>query len=157
KERLESELLTVKGRLAASENDNRALLNKIQQKNLDIARSNSRAGESQRVRMTQLQNEKMKLDEECKKLQRHLGDTQLMTTSLEKRKEKLSLTVEDLNHEVTREHKSTRNAEKAASAAGIQLAEANRNLETERQLRTQAQANTRQLQAALDQANKEIE
>ncbi|KAN0071653.1 P-loop containing nucleoside triphosphate hydrolase protein [Elaphomyces granulatus] len=157
KERLESELLTVKGRLAASENDNRALLNKIQQKNLDIARSNSRAGESQRARMTQLQNEKMKLDEECKKLQRHLGDTQLMTTSLEKQKEKLSLTVEDLNHEVTREHKSTRNAEKAASAAGIQLAEANRNLETERQLRTQAQANTRQLQAALDQANKEIE
>src|SRR5699024_1723035 len=39
KERLERELVTLKGRLTASENDNRALLTKIQQKNLDIARS----------------------------------------------------------------------------------------------------------------------
>ncbi|KAL2002862.1 hypothetical protein VTN02DRAFT_5699 [Thermoascus thermophilus] len=157
KERLERELVTVKGRLAASENDNRALLNKIQQKNLDIARSNTRAGENQRVRMTQLQNEKTKLEEQNKKLTRQLGDAQLSITSLEKQKEKLSLSLEDLNHELAREHKATRNAEKASSAASIQLAEANRILETERQLRTQAQANTRKLQAALDQANKEIE
>lgn len=157
KERLERELVTLKGRLAASENDNRALLNKIQQKNLEVARSNSRVGESQRQRITQLQKEKTKLEEECKKLQRQLGDAQLTITSLEKQKEKLSLSLEDLNHEVQREHKASRNAEKAASTASIQLAEANRNLETERQLRTQAQANTRKLQAALDQANKEIE
>jgi myosin protein heavy chain len=157
KERLERELVTVKGRLLASENDNRALLNKIQQKNLDIARSNSRAGESQRIRVVQLQNEKTKLEDECKKLQRQLGDAQVTVTSLEKQKEKLSLSVEDLNHEVAREHKASRNAEKAASTASIQLAEANRNLETERQLRTQAQANTRKLQASLDQSNKEIE
>ncbi|KAJ9310148.1 hypothetical protein DTO217A2_434 [Paecilomyces variotii] len=157
KERLERELVTVKGRLTASENDNRALLNKIQQKNLDIARSNSRAGENQRVRMSQLQNEKCKLEEENKKLARQLGDAQLSITSLEKHKEKLSLSLEDVNHEIAREHKASRNAEKAASAANLQLAEANRNLETERQLRIQAQANTRKLQAALDQANKEIE
>ena len=43
KERLERELVTIKGRLAASENDNRALLNKVQQKNLEVARSSSRA------------------------------------------------------------------------------------------------------------------
>lgn len=157
KERLERELVTVKGRLTASENDNRVLLNKIQQKNLDIARSNSRAGENQRVRMSQLQNEKAKLEEENKKLARQLGDAQLSITSLEKQKEKLSLSLEDMNHEVSREHKASRNAEKSASAANIQLAEANRSLETERQLRTQAQSNTRKLQAALDQANKEIE
>jgi len=157
KERLERELVTLKGRLAASENDNRALLNKIQQKNLELARSNTRASESHRARIQQLQNEKAKLEEENKKLARQLGDAQLSITSLEKQKEKLSLSLEDLNHELAREHKACRNAEKASSAASIQLAEANRNLETERQLRTQAQANTRKLQAALDQANKEIE
>ncbi|KAL9136433.1 MAG: hypothetical protein Q9175_002369, partial [Cornicularia normoerica] len=70
RERLERELVTVKGRLTASENDNRALLNKVQQKNLDIARSNSRAGDSQRSRMGQLQAEKAKLDDENKKLSR---------------------------------------------------------------------------------------
>src|SRR3954451_16921640 len=43
KERLERELVTLRGRLTASENDNRALLTKIQQKKLDIARSNLRA------------------------------------------------------------------------------------------------------------------
>jgi myosin heavy chain 9/10/11/14 len=157
KERLERELVTVKGRLTASENDNKALLNKIQQKNLDIARSNSRAGDTQKVRLTQLQNEKAKLEEDNKKLSRQLTDASLSITSLEKQKEKLALSLEDLNHEVAREHKTSRSAEKASSVVNIQLAEANRNLESERQLKSQAQANTRKLQSSLDQANKEIE
>ncbi|EEP78856.1 myosin-11 (Myosin heavy chain [Uncinocarpus reesii 1704] len=157
KERLERELVTVKGRLVASENDNRALLNKIQQKNLDIARSNSRASDTQRARLAQLQNEKVRLEETNKKLTRQVGDSQLTITSLEKQKEKLALSLEDLNHEVAREHKASRNAEKAASASNIQLAEANRTLETERQAKAQAQANTRRLQDSLDQAHKEIQ
>lgn len=156
KERLERELVTVKGRLTASENDNRALLNKIQQKNLDIARSNSRAGENQRGRIAGLQADKSKLEEENKRLQKQLVDAQLSITSLEKQKEKLSLSLEDLNHEVAREHKTSRNAEKASSTFHIQLAEANRNLETERHLRSQAQANTRTVQTSLDQANMEL-
>lgn len=156
KERLERELVTIKGRLSASENDNRALLNKIQQKNLDIARSNSRAGDSQRVRISQLSNEKTKLEEENKKLQRQVEDSQLTITSLEKQKQKLSLGLEDLNHEVTREQMTGRNAEKAASTANLQLADANRKLETERQLKNQAQANNRTIQAALDSANAEL-
>ncbi|KAI1972079.1 class II myosin [Ophidiomyces ophidiicola] len=157
KERLERELVTVKGRLTASENDNRALLNKIQQKNLDIARSNSRATDTQRTRLGQLQSEKSRLEETNKQLSRQVGDTQLTITSLEKQKEKLALSLEDLNHEVAREHKASRNAEKAASTANIQLAEANRSLETERQLKTQAQTNTRKLQESLDQSHREIQ
>jgi myosin protein heavy chain len=157
KERLERELVTLRGRLTASENDNRSLLTKIQQKNLDIARSNSKASDSNRLRLTNLQKEKARLDEETKKLSRQLEDSQIQITSMEKQKEKLSLSLEDLNHEVSREHKTSRNAEKAASTANLQLAEANRKLETERQLRTQAQANTRQTQGTLDRANKEIE
>ncbi|KAF2264226.1 hypothetical protein CC78DRAFT_495657 [Lojkania enalia] len=157
KERLERELVTIKGRLTASENDNRALLNKLQQKNLDIARSNSRAGDSQRSRITQLTAEKSKLEDENKHLSRQLEDVQLAVTSLEKQKEKLSLSLEDLNHEITREHKTSRNAEKEASTVNLQLAEANRKLETERQLRTQAQANTRTVQTSLDNANRELE
>lgn len=157
KERLERELVTLKGRLTASENDNRALLTKVQQKNLDIARSSSKASDNQRLRVTNLQKDKSRLEEENKKLSRQLGDSQLSITSLEKQKEKLSLNLEDLNHEVNREHKTSRNAEQAAYTANIQLAEANRNLETERQLRTQAQANTRKIQATLDRSNKETE
>ncbi|KAK5159638.1 hypothetical protein LTR04_004956 [Oleoguttula sp. CCFEE 6159] len=157
KERLERELVTIKGRLTASENDNRALLNKVQQKNLDIARSNSRATDSNRSRLAQLQNEKSKSEEENKKLSRQLEDAQLTISSLEKQKEKLSLSLEDLNHEVNREHRTTRNAEQASSSVNLQLAEANRKLETERQLRTQAQANTRTVQAALDSANAELD
>lgn len=156
KERLEREVVTIKGRLAASENDNRALLNKIQQKNLDIARSNSRAGDSQRTRISQLTNEKSKLEEDNKKLQRLVEDSQLTITSLEKQKEKLSLGLEDLNHEVTREQMTSRNAEKSASTANLQLADSNRKLETERQLKTQAQTNVRTVQSALDTANTEL-
>ena len=155
KERLERELITVKGRLTASENDNRALLNKIQQKNLDIARSNSRAGDSQRSKMGQLQGEKAKLDAENMRLSRQYHDAQLSITSLEKQKEKLALSLEDRNHELEREHKTTRSAEKNSSNVSIQLTEANRNLESERQLKTQAQANTRKLQSMLDSANEE--
>jgi myosin protein heavy chain len=157
KERLERELVTTKGRLTASENDNRALLNKLQQKNLDIARSSSRAGDTQRSRITQLTNEKTKAEEENKRLLHQLEDAQLAIASLEKQKEKLSLSLEDLNHEVTREHKTSRNAEKASSTIGLQLADVNRKLETERQARTQAQANTRAVQTSLDNSNRELE
>lgn len=157
KERLERELVTLRGRLAASENDNRSLLTKIQQKNLDIARSNSKASDNNRLRLQTLQKEKAKMEDENKKLSRQMGDLQMAITSLEKQKEKLSLNLEDLNHEVTREHKNSRNAEKAASTANLQLAEVNRNLENERQMRSQAQSNTRQTQSTLDRANKEIE
>lgn len=157
KERLARELVTVKGRLAASENDNRALLNKIQQKNLDIARSNSRAGENSKLRVNQLQAEKTRLENELKNSSKQLGDAQMAIASLEKQKEKLELSLEDLSHEVSREHQATRNAEKAASFLNIQLTEASRSLDTEKQMKTQAQANTRKVQASLDDANKEIE
>ena len=157
KERIERELVTIKGRLAASENDNRALLNKVQQKNLDIARSNSRAGDSQRSRLTQLQGEKAKLDEENKKLSRQCNEAQVTITSLEKQKEKLVLSLEDLNHEVSREHMVSRNAEKSSSALSVQLVEAKRNFETERQLKTQAQMNAKKIQESLESANAEVE
>lgn len=157
KQRLERELVTIKGRLTASENDNRALLTKIQQKNLDIARSNSKASDSQRARLNQITQAKAQADEEVKKLQRQLNDAQLTITSLEKQKEKLTLTLEDVNHEIEREHKTARSAEQQSSAVNLQLAEANRKLETERQLRTQAQTNTRAVQATLDQRHSELE
>jgi myosin protein heavy chain len=157
KERLERELVTIKGRLAASENDNRAMMHKVSQKNLDIARSNSRAGDTHRSRIAQLTTEKSKAEEETKRLYRELEDAQLTIASMEKQKEKLELSLEDLNHEITREHKSSRNAEKTSSTVGLQLADANRKLETERQLRTQAQANTRAVQTSLDNSNLELE
>ena len=156
KQRLEREIITIKGRLTASENDNRALLNKVQQKNLDIARSNSKASDTARTRVSQLTTDKVKSDEEAKKLQRQLNDAQLQITSLEKQKEKLALSLEDLNHEIEREHKTSRNAEQQSSAVNLQLAEANRKLETERQLKTQAQQNTRTVQTSLDNANRDL-
>ena len=156
KERLEREIVAVKGRLTASENDNRALLNKIQQKNLDIARSNSRVGESQRSRMLQLQSEKGRLAEENKRLSRVNTDAQMSLATLEKQKEKLALDLEDLHHEVEREHKVSRNAERSSSTVHVQLNEAIRNLEREKQLRMQTQTNSRKVQDVLDNVNKEV-
>lgn len=156
KERLERELNTVKSRLMASENDNRALLNKIQQKGLELARSGSKASESQRGQMLTLQREKAKVDEQNQKLNKQLGDAQLALATLEKQKEKLQLSLEDLNHEVAREHKTSRNAEKASSTFTSQLAEANRKHDDERQLHTQAQAKNRQLQTIIDTREKEV-
>ena len=156
KQRMERELVTLRGRLTAAENDNRTMLNKLQQKDLAIARSNSKASDTQRSRITQLNQEKSKAEEEGKKLQRQLNDAQLMITSLEKQKEKLALGLEDLNHEVDREHKSTRNAEQQSSAVNLKLAEANRKLETEQNLRQQAQQNTRKVQSMLDARDQEL-
>lgn len=157
KERMERELTTVKSRLAASENDNRALLNKLQQKGLEIARSSSRATEASRSQITSLQREKARLEELNGKLNKQLGDSQVAIASLEKKTEKLQLNLEDLNHEVAREVQSSRNAEKASSNVTAQLAEANRIIESERQLRTQAQTTVRTLQASVDVRDKELE
>jgi myosin heavy chain 9/10/11/14 len=156
KERLERELTTVKSRLAASENDNRALLNKLQQKGLEIARSSSRASEASRGQVQTLQREKTKIEDHNTKLNKQFGDAQLTIASLEKKVEKLQLNLEDLNHEVAREVKTTRNAEKISSNFTVQLAEANRTIESERQLRTQAQSTLRTLQSSLDARDKEL-
>ena len=132
KERLERELNTIRSRLAASENDNRTLLNKLQQKGLEIARSGSRASESTRGQVLTMQREKAKVEEQNQKLNKQLTEVQLALASLEKQKEKLQLSLEDLTHEIAREHKTSRNAEKASSTSITQLAEANRKLEDER-------------------------
>lgn len=156
KERMERELQTVKSRLAASENDNRALLNKLQQKGLEIARSSSRASEASRGQVMVLQREKSRLEEQNAKLNKQLGDAQVNAASLEKKLEKAQLNLEDLNHEFQREVKSNRNAEKMSSTSTVQLAEANRNLESERQQRTQAQGTVRTLQATLESRDREL-
>ncbi|RQM07465.1 hypothetical protein DH86_00002886 [Scytalidium sp. 3C] len=156
KERLSRELNTVRSRLTASENDNRALLNKLQQKGLEIARSTSKASESARAQVMTLKREKAKIEEQNQKLNKQLGDAQLTVASLEKQKEKLQLSLEDLTHEVAREAKTSRNAEKASSTFTTQLAEANRKLEDERQLRTQAQALNRQLQSVIETRDKDL-
>jgi len=156
KERLERELNTVKSRLSASENDNRALLNKLQQKGLELARSGSKASETQRGQLMTLQREKAKAEEQNQKLNKQLTDAQLALASMEKQKEKLQLSLEDLSHEVAREHKTSRNAEKASSTFTTQLAETNRKLEDERQLHSQMQAKNRQLQAIIDAREQEV-
>ncbi|KAI9651280.1 class II myosin [Ciborinia camelliae] len=156
KERLERELNTVRSRLNASENDNRALLNKLQQKGLEIARTSSRASESSRGQLIAAQREKTKVDEQNKKLNKQLGDAQIQLTSIQKQKEKLELNLEDLTREVEREHMSSRNAEKTSSTVATQLAEANRKLDDERQLHSQAQAKNRQLQSLIDTRDKDI-
>ena len=157
KERMERELNTVKSRLNASENDNRALLNKLQQKGLEIARSSSRATDASRGQVLALQKEKARLEEQSLKLNKQLEDSQVTVASLEKKSEKLQLQLEDLNHEVAREAKSNRNAEKASSNAAAQLTEANRTLEAERVSRGNAQATIRTLQGSLDSREKELE
>ncbi len=156
KERLDRELNTAKSRLMASENDNRALLNKLQQKGLELARSGSKANETQRAQVITLQREKAKIEENNQKLNKQLGDAHLALAAAEKQKEKLSLTLEDLTHEVAREHKTSRNAEKASSTFTTQLAELNRKLEDERQLHSQAQAKSRQLQIIIETREKEV-
>lgn len=156
KERLERELHTVKSRLTASENDNRVLLNKLQQKGLEIARSTSRASEASRGQVLSLQREKAKLEEQNAKLNKQLGDSQVTIASLEKRLEKLQLNLEDLNHEIAREVQTSRNAEKASSNFTAQLAEANRTIESEKQLRAQAQGTVRTMQSTLDARDAEL-
>ncbi|RDW66741.1 hypothetical protein BP5796_09490 [Coleophoma crateriformis] len=156
KERMERDLNTVRSRLMASENDNRALLNKLQQKGLELARSGSKAAESSRTQVMTLQREKAKMEEQNQKLNKQLGDSQLALASLEKQKEKLELNLEDLNHEMAREHKTSRSIEMEKSTFTTQLAESQRKLEDERQLRTQAQSFSRQLQQVIETRDKDI-
>ncbi|CAD6501646.1 BgTH12-01896 [Blumeria graminis f. sp. triticale] len=156
KERLERDLNTAKSRLSASENDNRALLNKLQQKGLELARSNSKVSQGFKSQLINLQREKSKVDDQNEKLSKQLGETQIELATLEKQKQKLELNLEDLTHEVAREHKISRNADKALSTLTTEMAEANRKLEDERQLHSQSQARNRQLLSIIENREKEI-
>lgn len=155
--RAEQEASAMKHRLLASENDNRALQNQIQQKNLEISKANAKASQQYRDKIVALTADKTKADESATQYRKQLEEAQIQIRTLEKQKEKLSLNIEDINHEVSREHQNMRNAEKTASQLQLQLAEVNRNLDMERQLKTQAQANTRQIQATLATTQSELQ
>ncbi|KKF93573.1 Myosin type-2 heavy chain 1 [Ceratocystis platani] len=157
KERLERELHTVKSRLTASENDNRSLLNKLQQKGLEIARSTTKATEANRSQIAMLTKEKKRIEEQNSILNKQLSEAQIGVTSYKKKIEKFQLSVEDLNHELAREAKATRAAEKALSNSTAQMAESKRTIDSEKQLRTQAQSTVRTLQATLDSRDKELQ
>ena len=140
KERLEREVVTVKGRLTASENDNRTLLNRLQQKELDIASSSTRNGENQRWRITQLQNDKSRQEEESRSLTRQLEESKHTIRSLEQQ-------LEDVSDEG-----SQSDTERNINALDAQLLEANRKLSAARQL----SENRPNVQTNLDKAHAEL-
>ena len=156
KERLDQELKTARSRLNASEADVKSLMNKLQSKQLEISRSASRVSETNRGQLQNLQRDNSRLEGLNQNLNKQVGEAQEVLASKDKQIEKLQLSLEDLNHEVAREHKTSRNAEKASSTFTTQIAEVNRKLDDERQLHTQAQAKNRQLQAILENRDKEI-
>lgn len=158
KDRLQQELNTAKSRLIASERDNKALLTKIQQKGLEISRSNSVVNGVQRSQsdLRALQRDKAKADEQNQKLNKQLEDAQTAIAVLQKKNEKLELDLEDRAHEVAREHKTKRNAEKSSSTTSTQLAEAIRNLDSERHQHTKSRDSHRQLQSILETRDQEV-
>ncbi|PHH65256.1 hypothetical protein CDD81_3115 [Ophiocordyceps australis] len=153
KQRLERELGTVKSRLAASEHDNKALLNKLQQKGLEIARSASRASEAWRTQRLALERDKRRVDEANEQLHKQLDEAQERLAWQDKRAERLQLSLEDAKHEVAREAQTSRKAEKAWSSSTAELAEAKRTIAAER---SQGQATRGTLQASLQAREAEL-
>ncbi|CAL3970926.1 unnamed protein product [Diplocarpon coronariae] len=156
KDRLHRELNAAKSRLIASERDNKALLNKIQQKGLEISRSNSVVHQKSQEEVRALQRDKAKVDEVNRKLNKQVESLQDEMAKLHKRNEKLQLDLEDRAHEVAREHKTTRNAEKSSSTTNTQLAEALRNLESERQQHSQSRDSNRQLKVMVESRDQDV-
>ncbi|PHH74880.1 hypothetical protein CDD82_4735 [Ophiocordyceps australis] len=149
KERMERELGTVRSRLAASEHDNKALLNKLQQKGLEIARSASRASEASRTQTMALSRDKTRLEQANATLNKQLGEAHDQLAALDQKAQRLQLSLEDAHHE-------SRKAEKAAASTTAELAEAKRAIASEGQLRSQAQAAVRSLQTSLQAREREL-
>ncbi|CZS98096.1 related to myosin II [Rhynchosporium graminicola] len=156
KDRLQRELSAAKSRLIASERDNKALLTKIQQKGLEISRSNSVVNQRSQSELIASQRDKAKAEEQSRKVAKQLETAQNEIASLRKKNEKLLLDLEDRAHEVAREHKTTRNAEKSSSTTTSQLAEAVRNLEAERQQHNRSRDSNRQLQSIVETREREL-
>lgn len=156
KDRLQRELNAAKSRLIASERDNKALLTKIQQKGLEISRSNSVVHQKSQGEVRALQKDKLKVEEANRRMTKQMETLQDDIAKLRKRNEKLELDLEDRAHEVAREHKTTRNAEKSSSAINTQLAEAVRNLESERHLHNQSRDSNRQLKVMVESRDQDV-
>ncbi|KAI9047021.1 hypothetical protein LZ554_009095 [Drepanopeziza brunnea f. sp. 'monogermtubi'] len=156
KDRLQRELNAAKSRLIASERDNKALLTKIQQKGLEISRSNSVVHQKSQGEVRALQRDKLKVEEANRNLAKQMEALQDDMAKLRKRNEKLELDLEDRAHEVAREHKTTRNAEKSSSTTNSQLAEAIRNLESERHLHSQSRDSNRQLKVMVESRDQDV-
>ncbi|KXS11953.1 hypothetical protein M427DRAFT_46743 [Gonapodya prolifera JEL478] len=97
-----------------------------------------------------------KLERDLAELREQFATLEAANSSLDKTRGRLTAEVEDLRHEIEREHNSTRQAERAQKAAESQLAQVSASLDSERRNREVAESNARTLKTSIDSIQKEL-
>ncbi|KAF9938941.1 hypothetical protein BGZ67_010206 [Mortierella alpina] len=108
-------------------------------------------------RTTELEEAKRRLEKTVAELQVRNDEITMSASNQEKSKARLTAEVEDLRHELERDHAVARAAEKMAKAMEIQLSQAKEQAQVERHHRELAESNARKLQTGIDSLNQDLE
>ncbi|CAO3569449.1 unnamed protein product [Mortierella alpina] len=108
-------------------------------------------------RTTELEEAKKRLEKTVAELQVRNDEITMSASNVEKSKARLTAEVEDLRHELERDHAVARAAEKMAKAMEIQLSQVKEQAQVERHHRELAESNARKLQTGIDSLNQDLE
>ncbi|KAF9966262.1 hypothetical protein BGZ70_002847 [Mortierella alpina] len=108
-------------------------------------------------RTTELEEAKRRLEKTVAELQVRNDEITMSASNVEKSKARLTAEVEDLRHELERDHAVARAAEKMAKAMEIQLSQVKEQAQVERHHRELAESNARKLQTGIDSLNQDLE
>ncbi|KAI0226608.1 class II myosin [Massospora cicadina] len=156
KKKLGLELSDLQARLEEAEANKDELRRKFDAKTTELQtlRESLSAEASERVSL--VEEAKRKAELRLAELQPAYEEVTRQCAALEKSKGRLVSDLEDLHHELEREHTGARNAEKMVKQMEAQMASAAAQLESERHEREAAEANHRKLQSAYDMLEKQM-
>ncbi|KAG4304526.1 hypothetical protein PORY_001919 [Pneumocystis oryctolagi] len=169
-EDLESEKTSLQRSLKHSEQEIQNLTFRIdvEQKNRlqvekNLATSNSELSKLQthivtivNEKLEDIKREKNSIELEMKLWKSKYEDNLTFTEELQKQKQKIIMEVEDLEHELEREHQISKSAEKMVTNLKLQLSETKTSLQTEKQQSMINHNNSLKFQKRFQEAHKEI-
>lgn len=144
------------GKLEDTEQTAAELEKKLAQRSTELETLRSQITGEIASRMTENEERLRKADKELHDWQVKCDDLDRNCGNLEKTKARLTAEIEDLHHEIEREHQVARNAERSAKQFEQQLSSLNSQVEAERRQREQAESSVRKLNIQLDSLNGQL-
>lgn len=136
--------------------ENQKLSKELEKKGDHLRKMRTSFTDDSLTQRTKLNKEKADLEANEKKLRQELENFRVECATLQKQKEKMNQTIEDLNHGVSREQKATSLAERLNESLKDELNKLKASYDKERRDRSEAEVNKRKMASQLEAAKKEL-
>lgn len=156
KNRITKDLETATQEVSTLTFENKKLSKELEKKGDHLRKMRTSFTDDSITQRTKLNKEKSDLEANEKILRQELENFKVECASLQKQKEKLNQTIEDLNHDISREQKATSTAERLNTSLQELLEKSKSSYDKERRDRSEAEVGKRKMSSQLELVKKEL-